>query len=232
MQSAQKTCYFTRTERALWTISVLCIVGSFLYFDRANYMTLAASLVGATSLILNAKGNPLGQALMIVFSGLYGVISWRFAYYGEMLTYVGMTGPMALFSLVAWLRNPFNGNRAEVKVGSVGWREAAFMAVLCGVVTVAFYGILGRLGTAQLAPSTVSVTTCFVAVYLTFRRSAYFALAYAANDMVLLVLWGLASMENTSYVSMVVCFAAFLVNDGYGYVSWRRMQIRQGAEAS
>ena len=64
MQSAQKTCYFTRTERALWTISMLCIVGSFLYFDRANYMTLAASLVGATSLILNAKGNPLGQALI------------------------------------------------------------------------------------------------------------------------------------------------------------------------
>ena len=39
-------------------------------------MTLAASLIGTTSLIFNAKGNPIGQALMIVFSLLYGVISY------------------------------------------------------------------------------------------------------------------------------------------------------------
>ena len=50
-----------------------------------HYMTLAASLIGVTSLIFNAKGNPLGQLLMIIFSLLYGVISYNFAYYGEMV---------------------------------------------------------------------------------------------------------------------------------------------------
>lgn len=227
MQIAQKLNYFTRTEKLLWTISVLSIVGAFLCFDRANYMTLAASLVGATSLIYSAKGNPIGQALMIAFSVLYGVISWRFAYYGEMITYVGMTGPMALVSLISWMRNPYNGNRAQVKVGSVGRRETAFMIVLTGGVTLAFYFILRAFGTANLAPSTLSVTTSFVAVYLTFRRSAYFALAYAANDLVLIVLWSLASLENPAYVSVLVCFVAFLANDLYGYISWRRMQLCQ-----
>ena len=227
MQIAHKLNYFTRTEKTLWTTSVLCIVISFLYFDRANYMTLAASLVGATSLIYCAKGNPFGQVLMIAFSALYGIISWQFAYYGEMITYVGMTGPMAAFSLVTWMRNPYNGNHAEVKVGSISWREATFMVALSGVVTLLFYHILKAFGTANIVPSTVSVTTSFIAVYLTFRRCAYFALAYAANDLVLILLWSLAALQNPAYLSVVVCFTAFLANDLYGFVSWQRMRMRQ-----
>lgn len=46
---------------------------------------------------------------MILFSLLYGLISFSFAYYGEMLTYLGMTAPMAVVSLVSWLRNPLPG---------------------------------------------------------------------------------------------------------------------------
>ena len=83
--------------------------------------------------------------------------------------------------------------------------------------------------TANLLPSTLSVTTSFLAVYLTFRRSAYFALAYASNDIVLIALWVLASLADTRYLSVVVCFAAFLVNDLYGFINWRRMKERQRA---
>ncbi|MBQ1984910.1 MAG: nicotinamide mononucleotide transporter [Clostridia bacterium] len=64
-------------------------------------------------------------------------------------------------------------------------------------------------------------------MYLTFRRSPYFALAYATNDIVLIVLWVMASMQNQSYISVVVCFAAFLANVIYGFVSWRKMEKRQ-----
>ena len=52
--------YFKKAELALWGISVALILVAFLAFDRSNYMTLTASMVGATSLIFNAKGNPIG----------------------------------------------------------------------------------------------------------------------------------------------------------------------------
>ena len=203
------------------------ILAAFLLFDRENYMTLLASLIGVTSLIFNAKGNPIGQVLMIVFSLLYGVISYRFAYYGEMATYLGMTGPMALLALISWLRNPYQGNKAEVAVNRIGRLEWAFLLILSVVVTVIFYFILEHFGTANMLPSTLSVTTSFIAVYLTFRRSPFFALAYAANDIVLVILWCLAAAYDSSYVSVVMCFALFLVNDVYGYISWRRMEQRQ-----
>jgi len=188
---------------------------------------LFASLIGVTSLIFNAKGNPLGQLLMIIFSLLYGIISYTFSYYGEMITYLGMTMPMAVFAFVSWLKNPYNGNRAEVKVNTISKKEILFMLLITIAVTVVFYFILDFFNTSYIVPSTLSVTTSFIAVYLTFRRSPYFALVYAANDIVLIVLWILASMHEIYYISVVVCFIAFLVNDIYGYVSWVKMKNRQ-----
>ncbi len=219
--------YFTKLEKGIWCGSAALIVISFWVFDRESYMTLAASLIGVTSIMINAKGNPLGQLLMVIFSLLYGVISYHFKYYGEMLTYLGMTMPMAVFALISWLRNPFQGRRIEVKVNRIGKAEVIFMGGLTLVVTVCFYFMLAFFDTANLVPSTLSVTTSFAAVYLTFRRNPYFSLAYGANDVVLIVLWMLASVEDSKYFSVVVCFVAFLVNDLYGFVSWRRMEQRQ-----
>lgn len=126
--------YFSKVEIILWSVSVMVIIISFCAFDRMNYMTLCASLIGVTSLIFNAKGNPLGQLLRVVISLLYGIISYAFP---------------------------------------------------------------------------------------------YFALAYAANDIVLIILWVLASLYDIRYISVVVCFLAFFVNDIYGFISWRKMKIRQ-----
>lgn len=219
--------YFSVSERALWCASVALIVVSFCLFDRQSYATLAASLIGVTSLIFNAKGNPIGQALMLAFSVLYGVISYSCAYYGEMITYLGMTAPMALFSLISWLRHPYQGKRAEVEVNTLRPMEYVLMFALTAGVTGGFYFILRALGNANLIPGTVSVATSFLAVYLTFRRSPFFALAYAANDVVLIVLWVLAAAEDRAYLSVVVCFAAFFVNDLYGFLSWNRMKKGQ-----
>ena len=219
--------YFSKTELILWSLSIILIVLSFCIFDRESYLTLIASLIGVTSLIFNAKGNPIGQALMIVFSLLYGVISYTFAYYGEMLTYLGMTMPMAVFALISWLKNPYKGNKAEVKVNSIGKAEQVLMWLLTIGITVLFYFILDYFNTANMIPSTISVTTSFLAVYLTFRRCPTFALAYAANDVVLIVLWVLASLTDIRYISVVVCFVAFLFNDIYGYINWQKMQKRQ-----
>ena len=218
--------YFSRGEIILWGISVLTVAVSFFVFSRDGYMTLIASLIGVTAIIVNAKGNPTGQAMMIVFSILYGIISFNCAYYGEMLTYLGMTAPMALMAFISWIRNPYE-NGKEVKVNKIKYTEFIFMLFISAFVTVIFYFVLKYFNTANLIPSTISVTTSFIAVYLTFRRSAYFSLAYASNDIVLIVLWTLAVLKDISYVSVLICFVMFFVNDIYGFISWKKMEKRQ-----
>ena len=221
----------TKNELLLWSGSMTLILISFLIFDREDWLTLAASLIGATSLILNAKGNPVGQGLMILFSVLYGIISWRVAYYGEMITYLGMTAPMAALALIEWLRHPHNGDRSQVAVRRMPPREVSLMLLLTAAVTLLFYYILAAFRTPNLELSTLSVATSFAAAYLTFRRSAWFALAYAANDVVLIALWLLAMQAEPGYLSVVVCFLLFLANDLYGFISWRRMEKRQSVAA-
>ena len=152
-------------------------------------------------------------------------------YYGEMITYLGMSAPMAVLALISWLKNPYRGDKSQVKVNKISRRETVFMLVLSAMVTAVFWFILKKLGTANLVPSTVSVTTSFIAVYLTFRRSAYYALGYALNDLILIVLWIMAATEDINYISMVICFLVFLANDVYGFFSWLKMQKRQAAES-
>lgn len=219
--------YFTKGEIALWCSSLTLIITSFCIFDRENILTLIASLIGVTSLIFSAKGNPLGQLLIIIFSVLYGIISFTFSYYGEMITYLGMTAPMAVVALISWLRNPYNGKKSEVKINRLKQKEILFILMLTAAVTVIFYFILKAFGTANLIPSTLSVTTSFLAVYLTFKRSIFFAAAYAANDVVLIILWVMALLYDTSYLSVVICFTVFLANDIYGFINWSKMRKRQ-----
>ena len=221
---------FTRMERVLLFGSLLLVVIPFFIFDKTGYLRLAASLIGVLALILCAKGLPIGQIFMITFCVLYTVISYSFAYYGEMITYFGMSLPMAIFSLVAWLRNPFEKGHAEVKVGRIGRGERWLLAFLAISVTVLFYFILGYFNTANLLVSTLSVTTSFVAAYLTMRRSPYYALAYTLNDVVLIVLWILASITDISYLSVTFCFVAFIANDLYGFFHWLSMRKRQVAK--
>jgi len=212
-------------EIVIWVISILSILISFFLFENKNYYTLVASLIGVTALIFVAKGDVLGQILTVAFSTFYGYISFEFKYYGELITYMGMTAPIALISIITWLRNPYSDK--EVKVANLNKIKILFLTVTSLLITIAFYFILKYFNTKNLIVSTISILTSYLAVSLTMFRSKYYALAYALNDVILIILWVLASIEEISYIPMVVNFIMFLVNDIYGYINWNIMQKRQ-----
>lgn len=216
-----------KTEFAIWLLSVITIAVSFLLVNEKDYLTLTASLIGATALIFVAKGEVLGQILTVVFSIFYGVISFKFRYFGELITYVGMTAPIALMSAVTWLKNPYKKGESEVKIAKLTKGKIILMVVLTAVTTFVFYFILKYFNTANLFFGTVSVATSFSASYLILFRSPYYAVAYAANDIVLIILWVLASITNIQYVPMVICFVIFLVNDLFGFISWQKRKKQQ-----
>ena len=219
--------YFTKFELILWACSIGIVVVSYVGFGRSIDLAFFASLVGATALIFNAKGNPVGPALMMVFCMIYGYISYTFSYYGEMITYLGMSWPMAVLSVVSWLKNPYKNKKSQVTINSISKKEILFMLLGSVAVTFILYYILKYFGTNNLRISTFSVTTSFIAAYFSFRRSPYFALAYAVNDIVLIIMWLLATFSDIYYFSVVICFAMFLVNDSYSFINWKRMQRKQ-----
>jgi nicotinamide mononucleotide transporter PnuC len=168
----------------------------------------------------------IGQILTVVFSVFYGIISFFFAYYGEMITYLLMTAPIAILATVEWIKNPYKKTET-VAIKKLTAKDIIIMVALCIIVTVAFYFILKAFNTANLIFSTISITTSFFACYLTYLRSPYYELAYACNDIILIVLWVLATIENVAYIPMIVCFSTFLLNDLYGFFNWSKMQKKQ-----
>ena len=212
-------------ELALWLGSMMLLTVTFIINPNKDILNFAAMLIGVTSLILNAKGDALGQVLMVIFSVLYGIISFRFRYYGEMITYLGMTAPIAALSVITWLRNPYS--EREVRVSHMNLKKWTVLIVCTIIVTWIFYYILRFFDTPNLSFSTISITTSFLAAALTMLRSPYYAVFYSLNDIVLVVLWVLATMENPIYYSMIMCFSIFLINDLYGFYSWKKMRKRQ-----
>ena len=220
----------TPFERGLWISGVLVVFAAFILSGGEDALTLAASIIGVTALIFVAKGYVIGQVLTVVFAVFYGIISWFFQYYGEMITYLGMSAPIAALAVISWMKHPYEGSRV-VAVHRITRRETAVMLLWAELVTIVFYFILRALGNANLVFSTLSVTTSFLAAYLTWRRSPWYALGYAANDIILIVLWILAAKTDASCIPMIFCFVLFLVNDLYGLYNWRKMEKIQGGNA-
>lgn len=220
---------FNKFELCLWSVSLVTVFLSFVIPSEKDWLSLIASLIGVTALVYNARGNVMGQILSIAFSLFYGIISLTFGYWGEAITYLGMTLPSAIVATISWLRNPY-GDTGEVRASKMTKKITVIMLLCTIPVTMLFSLSLWALDTPNLFWSTVSITTSFIASFLTYMRSPYFAFVYAFNDIILIVLWALASMESISYLPMVACFVMFLFNDSYCFISWQRMQKRQKKE--
>lgn len=215
-------------EWMLWLSSAAVIGISSIASGSESLFNTIASLVGVTALIFVSKGDAFGQVLTIIFSVFYGIVSLKFKYYGEMITYLGMSAPAAFVTLITWLKHPYKDSN-EVKVKRLSKSRLAFTVIISVIITVAFYFILKALGNANLLVSVVSVFTSSLACVFLILRSPYYAVAYSANDIVLIVLWILAAIENIKYLPMVLCFVMFLANDLYGFYNWCRMKKRQSS---
>ena len=191
------------------------------------WRTNTATCIGVTSLIFAAQGNVWAPILMTIFCIQYAIISYRFRYWGEMFTYLFMSLPMSVWSIVTWLKNARNSSDGTVEIRKIT-RKGAGVLVLCNVaVTIAFYILLKKLNTPNLIFSTISVVTSFFAASLTMLRSSYYALGYASNDIVLIILWILASIKDPGYIPVVVNFLIFFLNDMYGFICWKKRETAQ-----
>ena len=137
-----------------------------------------------------------------------------------MITYLGMTMSMAVWSTITWLRNPSEEDGNVVEIQILNKKHIVCLVISGTIVTGIFYMILARLNIPNIVFSTISIITSFLATSLTMLRSSYYAVWYAANNSVLIVLWVLASLENPAYIPVVVNFSIFFLNDMYGGLTW------------
>ena len=86
-------------ERGLWLFSVAVVALAGVLGGQTTAAGVLGPVIGVTALIYIARGAVLGQVLMVVFSLVYGYLSFQCQYYGEMVTYMGMTGPISAMTV-------------------------------------------------------------------------------------------------------------------------------------
>ena len=143
------------------------------------------------------------------------------------MTYLGMTLPMAVWSTITWIENPSENNGNEVQIQSLSKKHIVALCISGIIVTAVFYYILKSFNTPTIIFSTISIITSFIAASLTMLRSSYYAVWYPANDVVLIILWVLASLKDPAYIPVVVNFSIFFMNDMYGFMSWKQRELEQ-----
>lgn len=214
----------TKKEWVLWLGSLSAVIISNIAVRNIDLLTLAATCIGVTALIFAAKGNVLSPILMTIFCILYTLISWRFHYWGEMITYLGMSLPMSVWSIITWAKNS-SENSTSVAIQRLTPKHISGLIIFSVLTTLIFYFILRALNTPNIVFSTISITTSFLASSLTLLRSSYYALGYAANDIILIALWILASFKNPAYLPVAFNFMIFFINDLYGFISWKKREL-------
>lgn len=218
---------FTVLEKCLWAFSVIGVTALFFLVPERNPLTLIATLFGVSGLIFTAKGNVIGKFLSVIFAVFYAVVSLSFRYYGEAMTYLFMSLPTDLFSAVVWLKNPSKSGKSEVRMTHLNPKKSGLATLITLIMTIVFYFVLRSLNTANLGISTLSVTTSMIAAVFTVMRVPYYAIGYAANDIVLIAMWILASIKNPAYIPMIFNFTIFLINDMYGFFNWKKLRYIQ-----
>ena len=205
---------------SLLIISICFLVGS----DK-NILTLIVSLLGIFTVICGAKGLVISPFINIIYNIIYIILCFSQKFYGEVLIYIFIMTPINIFTIISWLKNRSNENKAIVKINKIEKKEYVILGIIATFITFAFYFLLKSLNNSSLLISTLSLTDSFIASYLLFRRSSNYALIYIINDVILIILWlTTIPSEGFIYLPVIVTFAIFLINDIYGLIMWKKRE--------
>jgi nicotinamide mononucleotide transporter PnuC len=179
------------------------------------------------SVIFLAKGWVVAPIVGIVYSVLYAILAAYSRFYGEVIVLVVLI-PINVATIISWLKNKDKSKESQVIVNKISKKEYLYLLLATGVLSVAMYYLLLILNTSEVMVSTIALLATLIATYLSYRRSAYYAVAYLIADGIRVGLWCISLFQGESmHLPTMLCFVMFIVSDIYGLIHWDREKNRQ-----
>lgn len=206
-------------EIALLLISVISICISAI-ICKSGILTCVTSLTGVLCALLQAKGKIVSQWIGLAEVMLYSILSYQNHYYGEVMIYVLVVFPMYLYGVISWITHK-NEDTDTVNSNQIVQKEWLMLSFASIVSFVGLYCVLKYFHTSQLFVSSLSMVTSLLATYLIVRRSKYSFLFYVANDIILILLWGIPVLQGDfSLLPILIEPVILWINDSYGWRNW------------
>ena len=195
-------------------ISGIFLVQSYMSGDYLiSVINFVAAVSGMLSVVLCAKGKKSGFIFGLVNVGLYAVVSFIDAYYGEVMLNVLFYIPMNIISYIAWSKHENENNTVNAK--SLSIPAILISAVMIAIITYFYHLFLVSIGGSMaVLDGATAILSIFATVLMWLRYSEQW-LCWIIIDVLTTILWIVAGNP-----TMIIMWGAYVINAVYGYIIW------------
>ena len=203
--------------------TVIMIVLSVIWGD--NLLALISGITGILGVVLAAKGKVSTYIFATVNVAIYALLTFQNHLYGEFMLNAFYYIPMNFIGFYLWSKHKDNES-GEVEGKKLTGKQTVILFAAVAVVVLVYWQILSRIG-GQLALIDAMSTVFFVvALIMQVARYAEQWLLWIIVNVVSVVMWLLLIGKDSSAVTMVVMWIAYLFNSVYGYYNWRKLAAK------
>lgn len=203
--------------------TVIMIVLSVIWGD--NLLALISGITGILGVVLAAKGKVSTYIFATVNVAIYALLTFQNHLYGEFMLNAFYYIPMNFIGFYLWSKHKDNES-VEVEGKKLTGKQTVILFAAVAVVVLVYWQILSRIGGQLALIDAMSTVFSVVALIMQVARYAEQWLLWIIVNVVSVVMWLLLIGKDSSAVTMVVMWIAYLFNSVYGYYNWRKLAAK------
>ncbi len=212
---------WTAFEKSWLVISCIVMIGLSIAWQD-NPLALLSGITGIISVVLCAKGKIENYPFGLVQVITYGFICYEAKIYGETMYNIIMV-PIIIFGFFSWKNNMADSGE-EVRARNLSPRGWLVLIAGTAVAIFAYNSVLGFLGGEHTIIDSATTTMSLIAAFLMLARYSEQWILWIVVNVGSVFLWVLLLMEgDSSAITMIVMWSAYLLNAIYGYINWRKL---------
>lgn len=223
--------YFTGWSKfeLTWLIlsSVIMVVLSIIWGD--SMLALISGITGVIGVVLAAKGKVSTYVFATINVAIYAWLTFNNHLYGEFMLNAFYYIPMNFVGFYLWSRHK-DEESGDVEGKMLTPKQLVILLVTVVVVVLVYWQILSRIGGQLALIDAMSTVFSVVALIMQVARYAEQWLLWIIVNVVSVVMWVLLLGKDPSAVTMVVMWAAYLMNSVYGYINWKKLAAKNMTE--
>ena len=218
---------WSRFEKCWLILSTLImIILSIVWGD--SLLALISGITGILGVVLAAKGKVSTYFFATVNVAIYALLTFQNHLYGEFMLNAFYYIPMNFVGFYLWSRHK-DQDSGEVEGKTLTLKQTIIMFAAVAVVVVVYWQILSRIGGRLAFIDAMSTIFSVVALIMQVTRYAEQWLLWIIVNIVSVIMWVLLIGKDSSAITMVVMWIAYLFNSVYGYYNWRKLAAKNTA---
>lgn len=219
---------WTLFEKVWLFISTITMIGLSIVW-KDSPIALISGVTGIIGVVLCAKGKISTYFYDTINVALYAWICFQNGLYGEVMLNAFYFIPMNIVGFMLWNKKKDDDGNVEAK--ALTKKQLIILSVGLFVAIVLYYQLLKSLGGNLQLIDSITTVTSVMALLLQVLRYKEQWLIWILVNLVSIVMWVMLLNTSEGSISMIVMWAAYLINSIYGYINWNKLNKKSELSA-